>query len=1045
MFAKRLFSVLFVGFLLLLARSVAAQPAPVSRVVPTPHYYNESLRAFRAGEFNDALKLFDRDYRDRVKMQDANGNPFQWLDSMCYLIMCGECHYQMGRYDDALGMFNMALQIYSRQPNWLASLSSTTAPVPKPRPGAPWGNSNRNGDIGDFSNCKFQILAETVDIINLGRQGTGLRTGGQLTTIHADEIIKRMALMIRRRAEILGPLSKYDPETKSLEELLGGRPHLPNHFTGTWVDVLHGLTLSALADDERAIETLNRGILMQNRYDHQLTAVALNELGNIFLRTGKYEDALKAFYEASISSFSYGDPALLGETIRNMANTQKLFDRAKTFPPLSLAMDYFVGLKDPSPLVTVPLCHELAEDAFTGGNIKGATDLCSRASGAMGRRAIATTVHGARNLYLRAMIEYAVAFENYVGGRPLSLAKGDEHLEQALTGLRQCSLWRYHLFALETKFQQRAITTRGTGLNTRVADEIYEYLLRDPSGVDWALQPMDCLVLMADTPPSAYERWFTVAYSRDTDRAFEISEKARRAKFYSSFRLGPRLLSLRLLFEGDPNEISQEMLLERQTLSLDFERFAKLSGEVRDVKKELLMIPLVPKDPAQSEKQRQLLVRLDQLSLAQEAMLRPIALSRTKAPNVFPPILTMEEIQARLPEKTAILVFVEALGDLYGYMIDRRYTVPWLVTQESRAPSLQTLITNYLDGMGNRDGNRQITVKDLNDPKGKWKKAGNELLRRLLGEDRQVNFTELVVVPTGTLWYVPFEAMTVEVNGEYRPLISAGRDPLTVRYAPMASLALPGRGGRGALGETLVVYGRFQSKSEPTVALDAIDRYEKDGVTGLIPMASMSSDPNYREFPGSASAFATQIRRLLVLDEIPLPLAPLAWTPFMGDRARLNNPVSKWLELPWGGPELIVLPGFHTAAETGVKTQGRGVARGVLNGDDLFLAAMALEACGAKTILISRWRTGGRASFDLVGEFLKNYDNMSAAEAWREAIMNVGLDPLVTAEEPRVRSSAGDPPAVANHPFFWGAFLLIDRGEEALPEEAPPAEAPAAP
>jgi len=125
---------------------------------------------------------------------------------------------------------------------------------------------------------------------------------------------------------------------------------------------------------------------------------------------------------------------------------------------------------------------------------------------------------------------------------------------------------------------------------------------------------------------------------------------------------------------------------------------------------------------------------------------------------------------------------------------------------------------------------------------------------------------------------------------------------------------------------------------------------------------------------------------------------------------------------------MLVLPGFHTPAESALKPSGTG-PKAVPNGDDLFLSAMALEACGARTILISRWKTGGRASFDLVGAFLHNHATMPAAEAWRQAIINVGGEPLILEEEPRVRSTTGDAAPLANHPFFWGAFMLIDRGE----------------
>jgi len=121
----------------------------------------------------------------------------------------------------------------------------------------------------------------------------------------------------------------------------------------------------------------------------------------------------------------------------------------------------------------------------------------------------------------------------------------------------------------------------------------------------------------------------------------------------------------------------------------------------------------------------------------------------------------------------------------------------------------------------------------------------------------------------------------------------------------------------------------------------------------------------------------------------------------------------------------VVLPAFHTPAESSLRNVPG-------NGDDLFLSSMLLQACGAQTILISRWRTGGRVSYDLTEQFLVQFAQRPAAAAWRQAVMEVGSNPIHIDEEPRVQRDTRTPdaePPIANHPFFWGAFMLIDRGE----------------
>jgi hypothetical protein len=309
----------------------------------------------------------------------------------------------------------------------------------------------------------------------------------------------------------------------------------------------------------------------------------------------------------------------------------------------------------------------------------------------------------------------------------------------------------------------------------------------------------------------------------------------------------------------------------------------------------------------------------------------------------------------------------------------------------------------------------------LANPQDKWKESGAKLLKRLLGNKvRPVpNLTELVIVPTGALWYVPFEAMSVKSGDQYRPLLTASQTPLNIRYAPMASLGVPLKSGRRMNAETLVVCGKFMPRDSADVALDAVNRYDKSGVKNLTVMSAIEKTSM---LPALASVFASRIQQLVVLDDIPL-MPPLGWTPFANDRAKAVNPVVTWLRLPWGGPSLVVLPGFHTAAEDFLRSNG------VRNGDDLFLSAMLLEACGAQTILISRWRTGGRVSYDLVEQFLLQLAERPAAEAWRRTILEVGSNPVKVDEEPRVKLEANQQPPIANHPFFWGAFMLIDRGE----------------
>ncbi|MDR0328260.1 MAG: tetratricopeptide repeat protein, partial [Planctomycetaceae bacterium] len=224
----------------LLASGFVAQaqiPLGAFNEAPSRHYLNYTLPSFYTGNFNDTLRFLQDDLRHATRIPLNNQGNFLWLDSLCYWALQGECHFQMAQYDEALRSFNTALQIYFGQPDWLRSIQ-VNQPGQAPRTPLAWGTSARPGSIGDFNPCRFQMSHEHVRVVPIGAtKDIGLMTQNTLSPIRADHIIQCLALTIRRRTEILGSLSKYDSDTKRLAEVLATRPHVPNDFTGSWVDV----------------------------------------------------------------------------------------------------------------------------------------------------------------------------------------------------------------------------------------------------------------------------------------------------------------------------------------------------------------------------------------------------------------------------------------------------------------------------------------------------------------------------------------------------------------------------------------------------------------------------------------------------------------------------------------------------------------------------------------------------------------------------------------------------------------------------------------
>jgi hypothetical protein len=160
---------------------------------------------------------------------------------------------------------------------------------------------------------------------------------------------------------------------------------------------------------------------------------------------------------------------------------------------------------------------------------------------------------------------------------------------------------------------------------------------------------------------------------------------------------------------------------------------------------------------------------------------------------------------------------------------------------------------------------------------------------------------------------------------------------------------------------------------------------------------------------------------------------PLAMLPMQNDKERIGSTIDAWMTLPWWGPEHIVMPGFHSDGGAGL--------RGRLNGNDLFLTSLGLMASGSRTVLISRWSTGGKTALDLTRLYAAELSKVGVADAIRNSRQKTREMDLDYDNEPRIRSKKSDPVLKAEHPFFWAAHMLFsvpdNRPRVAEPENAP--------
>lgn len=968
---------------------------------PTTFYYTTRDGDYYDGRYRDALRSFRQEGRGAIK----NGATLSfWIDSICYHTMCGECYYQMGQFPDALDHYNQALKLFLANYDWMirAQFPDSVRASSVPRQ-VPWGHSTRNTQP---ANIPEQVSVAQGDVnagLNVIRNGGGVATPPVLFPLHAKEIVRCTTLALRRWRELMGPSAPYDPLSSQLVAVLSKRPCPPNNWSEAWIDIELGLAYAAEGNDTQARPLLERGLVVQGEFDHDMTCIALLELGRIAMAAGDLNAAGAYFEEATYSAAFYGDISVLEEAFRFGLISHLLANKPGPYPPLEMAAGWakVKGLRQ----LQVSLSLLATENLAVLGQNTAASNLLEITKPLIGNRDMGLGRIGARFNYLSALVRYQ---EGNVGA-------GDDLLATTLKFQSAGgSLWMFHVGIADL------LVSNGTA-SEREAMSLYEAVLRDPGTGDWATDPLESLSVLVVPHPLPWEHWFEIALNRkEHETALEIADALRRHRFLTTTKMGGRLLALRWLLEGPQEIFDQRTIQQRQDMLVRFPQYADLSQKAVTLRTTLANLPLAPDDAEQQKAQADALKELGKTCAAQEVLLRQIAVRREPGPIVFPPRLKTKDLMAALPEGHALLSFLGTTSRLHAFLITKdKYAGGSLGSFATSKKQLAALLRQ----LGNYESNHEIPISQLADEA--WKRTARDLFNTLFKGSKITlpgDYEELIVVPDGLLWYVPFEVLQYPEGKQTRSLISK----LRIRYAPTTSLAVPDARGRRAGGTTAVVLGRMFPKEDPAMAQDAMEQLSR-AIPGTATVPSL--------LPAPSALYCSLFDRLVVFDDLAATGGGgvYDWSPLPVDRGKPGSSLDQWMLLPWNGPDQVILPGFHSPAENALKKGGTG--------QEIFLSLCGLMATGSRTVLLSRWRTGGQTSYNLIREFTQELPHTTASEAWQRAVFLVSDETLDPANEPRIEAKAADDPPKADHPFFWSGYLLADTGTPAdTSEQAPPRE-----
>ncbi len=1004
---------------LLLFGATAGAMGQGGQPIPPPAYF-ALMPAFYDGDYLAALAGFQLMQQQSIKNPLVIANGGNWIDSICFQTMQGECYYQMGQNAKAMACFQNALTLYATFPDWLASVQFALAIRPANAgqiPLASWYLSKRGAAIGEYPPT-VPIMQGRINNNQQIAQG-GVVQMAQAVPIFPQEIVRCTCLALRRWRELLGPTAPRHPLTQTVLNSLVTRPALPNHWSEAYVDVELGLAYAAAGKNQQAMKTLQAGAIAAGAFDHPFTCTALLELGRLSLETGNLPVAKTFFLEASTSACNFADMGVLEEALRYGFLTHVLENRPVLYEPLPAALIWATsqGLTQ----LQTSLLVLTAENFCLVERGREAMDSLTKATVLSARTNILTGKLGARLNYIKALAAYEMA----------DAATGETALAAAMVYQNMGSLWLFQIGLVDSMWQTNDLTDR-------TAMDLFALVLRDPTPADWSTDPLESMTVLTVPHGQSYEHWFEVAITRkEHERALEIADLARRHRFLTTLEFGGRLLNLRWLLEGSDRILDNDARQQRVALEGRYTGYVERSRRAKQLQAELRQAPLAPTDKEAAQQQADKLAELARLSVEQEMILREIALRREPCNLLFPPLRSTKQVQETLPKGHGLLAFFSTSRSTYAFLMTRDKYGYWSIKASPK--TFVGKVQSMLQKWGNFEQNKELKREELDDDG--WKKPAKEVLDALTaGSKADLGggmFEELAIVPDGLLWYIPFEALQVAAGDETKPLISKVR----IRYAPTVGLAVGDVRKRRQGGNTAVVLGRLFPRDEPEVSTAAFEDLSRV-VPGAVAIQG--------KLPAASAIYGSLFDRLVVYNEIaPSSAGPYAWSPVPLDQDKPGSALQHWFPLPWGGPDEIIMPGFRTSAERAAKGLSPEQAA-----NEIFLSVCGLMSTGARTVLISRWRTGGQSSYDLIREFVQELPEMTAADAWQRSIELVSNMPLDPEMEPRVKNETQHEPPLAENPFFWAGYLLADTGtlppsddddEEPLPaalKPIPPAGKP---
>ncbi|WP_345683803.1 hypothetical protein [Novipirellula caenicola] len=934
---------------------------------PSQEYYI-ALEIYRSGDLENALDAFEGALRSTRR--DING---RWIDSIPVYAMLAECYWHMGSVPQARENIDAAMQVAIRYRGWLNKVDWRSAVRDgvqvSPPPGV-WPAAMAIKRIPTSDRIMYRSGQQVTEQTLI--QG-GVIEEPNLRAMDIIEIMRGLAIASYRRRIILGPLSEQDNFVNELAEStnVGG---IPQPVAQTMVGALHGAARFAAYDDKRAFPEASKSALSSGGA-HPLSAIALLVQASVLAESDTAEGSLAAALACVNVAAALEQPELIGEALQLAAGVAS----DKEANVVRTAADTAANaMLRKSRLASVHGFVASADAAVKSRDYDAATLSIGHAKSLSDRRDVVQPRIDAYGAFVAAKL--AAARGDAIGLKSNSVV--DKAYGSMRTFAQQHRVRNRTLVSMPSTYQFALLSqSLGTRIGGSTSDAILEYFTNDPPPGLWRRDPVDAMTFLTiDRLAALAMRLAIAAEQTDGVKVLARTDTLLAERFSQTMPLAGRIAHVRVLASADEQTLSDDQRKFRDQGPAEFKRLRQMVLDNANLPAETVNDSVVEK-----------------LAQQQESLATLIAFSRGSLPRLAPPRVDEKAPIQGLPKRTALVTFAFVGNRLYTTFSLNGNTQSWTNNNTSRLPAMIGSVLRSI-GVGKTRGAR---LPEDN----AWRKDAATLLKFLFPDASffaGTDIDDLVIVPDGPLWYLPFDMLPID--GEDAEFLG---DKMSIRYAATPGLAvrpMPVRKKSRAVG---LAANRFFAPRDLEVNT-AITESIVDAAAGsiLLPVAEMPP----------TTMLGLVLDSLIVAAPSVMDMNnPFAMSVLPYEAGKPNASLGAWLQLPSQLPKTIALAGFRSQAEATRLGDGR----------DLFMTLCALNIAGVDDVLISRWAVGGESSAIVLREFSQELPFSGMVDAWRRARMVLrrsDLDPLT---EPLLAHADKDLENVTGEePLFWAGYLL---------------------